>query len=89
MYPRPFNYKLSIKEFYPLKAFYSLYVKFHPILLTALPDSMFREGNTMEELVGICHQCGKNLYCLDGFFNGVKTEDQKTLCFDCAEEEVH
>ena len=50
---------------------------------------MFREGNTMEELVGICHQCGKNLYCLDGFFNGVKTEDQKTLCFDCAEEEVH
>ena len=42
----------------------------------------------MEELVGICHQCGKNLYCLDGFFNGVKTEDQKTLCFDCAEEEV-
>jgi len=41
----------------------------------------------MRELVGTCHQCGRDLYCLDGFFNGVKTEDRKTLCFDCADEE--
>jgi hypothetical protein len=41
----------------------------------------------LKELVGTCFQCGNKLYCLDGFFNGVKTEDQRILCFDCAEKE--
>ncbi|SUV07408.1 Uncharacterised protein [Cytobacillus firmus] len=28
----------------------------------------------MKELVGCCAVCGKDLYCLDGFFNGVHNE---------------
>jgi hypothetical protein len=41
----------------------------------------------MKELVGYCDRCEKPLYCLDGFFNGVKTDSGKSLCFDCNEEE--
>ncbi|MEG9296187.1 hypothetical protein V6B33_06980 [Mangrovibacillus sp. Mu-81] len=41
----------------------------------------------MKELVGNCDRCEKPLYCLDGFFNGVKTHSGKSLCFDCNEEE--
>lgn len=40
----------------------------------------------MKELVGTCCICGNNLYCLDGFFNGLHTDDNKTFCFDCAED---
>ncbi|MFC0415395.1 hypothetical protein ACFFHH_07970 [Cytobacillus solani] len=40
----------------------------------------------MRELVSKCHLCGKDLYCIDGFFNGIHTDEQQTLCFDCAEE---
>jgi hypothetical protein len=40
----------------------------------------------MRELVGTCYICGKNLYCLDGFFNGLHTDDKKTVCYDCAKE---
>jgi hypothetical protein len=38
----------------------------------------------MKELVGSCYECGKNLYCLDGFFHGVYTDEQQTLCYDCS-----
>ena len=41
----------------------------------------------MRELVGTCKSCGKNLYCMDGFFNGVYNDSQETLCFDCCEEQ--
>lgn len=40
----------------------------------------------MQEKVGVCNKCGKVLYCLDGFFNGVK-EKEGIFCFACAEEE--
>ncbi|NHM29181.1 hypothetical protein [Neobacillus terrae] len=39
----------------------------------------------MRELVGSCSKCGKDLFCLDGFFAGVQTEDKKIICFDCNE----
>ncbi|WML47747.1 hypothetical protein RCG23_20750 [Neobacillus sp. PS3-34] len=40
----------------------------------------------MKELVGLCSQCGKEVFCLDGFFSGIVTEDKKILCFECDEE---
>ncbi|WLR51022.1 hypothetical protein LC040_17710 [Bacillus tianshenii] len=40
----------------------------------------------MRELVGKCEQCGKEIFCLDGFLNGVK-EDGKLLCFECDEKD--
>ncbi|MFZ7943093.1 MULTISPECIES: hypothetical protein [Bacillaceae] len=40
----------------------------------------------MQELVGSCKCCNKDLYCLDGFFNGVHTEESDTYCFDCYKE---
>lgn len=42
----------------------------------------------MNELVGKCIHCGKNLYCMDGFFNGVHIDNKQTLCFDCAEKKL-
>lgn len=39
----------------------------------------------MNEYVSKCADCGKKLYCLDGFFNGVLTENNETLCLDCAD----
>lgn len=39
----------------------------------------------MKELVGTCKTCGKDIYCLDGFFNGIHTKDQEIYCFDCYE----
>ncbi|MET1032195.1 hypothetical protein [Domibacillus tundrae] len=38
----------------------------------------------MKELIGQCAACGKDVYCLDGFLNGVKAEEE-LLCFDCAD----
>ncbi|MDQ0215323.1 ribosomal protein L24E [Oikeobacillus pervagus] len=40
----------------------------------------------MRELVGNCDHCHKEIYCLDGFLNGVK-ENGKLLCFECDEKE--
>jgi len=39
----------------------------------------------MQELVGNCNTCGKQVYCLDGFLNGIHSDGQ-LLCFDCAEQ---
>jgi hypothetical protein len=36
----------------------------------------------MIEKVGICHNCGKDIHCLDGFLDGVLKECL-LLCFDC------
>ncbi|UKS29189.1 hypothetical protein LOZ80_09740 [Paenibacillus sp. HWE-109] len=41
----------------------------------------------MQELVGHCHNCQKEIYCLDGFFTGVIFTDKTLLCFTCAEDE--
>ncbi|EIJ82224.1 hypothetical protein PB1_04810 [Bacillus methanolicus PB1] len=31
----------------------------------------------MEEFVGFCSECGKQIYCIDGFLNGVVSDDKK------------
>ena len=40
----------------------------------------------MEELVGVCKHCGKQVYCRDGFLDGIVMPDKTVLCFDCEEE---
>jgi hypothetical protein len=37
----------------------------------------------MRELVGTCTCCEKEIYCLDGFLNGVITENKELYCFEC------
>jgi hypothetical protein len=39
----------------------------------------------MKELIGACKNCGKDIFCLDGFFNGVITEKKEIYCFECNE----
>jgi hypothetical protein len=40
--------------------------------------------NEMEELVGFCTDCGKPIYCLNGFLNGVVIDGKGTIyCFHC------
>ncbi|MEH7176622.1 hypothetical protein [Neobacillus vireti] len=39
----------------------------------------------MKELVGICSTCSKEIFCLDGFLNGVQSDERKLYCFDCYE----
>ncbi|CAM4046002.1 hypothetical protein [Mesobacillus thioparans] len=36
----------------------------------------------MKELVGICDACGKEIFCMDGFLNGIH-DNGKLLCFEC------
>jgi hypothetical protein len=36
----------------------------------------------MKELVGNCCECKKEIYCLDGFLNGV-VKDKNIYCFEC------
>ncbi|GAA0440573.1 hypothetical protein GCM10008983_17010 [Lentibacillus halophilus] len=40
----------------------------------------------MRELIGPCHICGENVYCENGFFDGVQ-EDGQLLCHECAGDE--
>ncbi len=40
----------------------------------------------MQELVGRCRECGKEIFCLDGFLNGV-SENGRLVCFDCSERD--
>ena len=39
----------------------------------------------MRELVGQCTCCRKEVYCLDGFLNGVYVQ-KEIYCFHCYEE---
>jgi hypothetical protein len=39
----------------------------------------------MKELIGMCKCCSKEIYCLDGFFNGIHTEEKEIYCFQCYE----
>ncbi|WP_276282284.1 hypothetical protein [Virgibacillus indicus] len=40
----------------------------------------------MRELIGKCTSCGKNVYCENGFFDGVQ-DNGKLFCNECAEKE--
>jgi hypothetical protein len=44
-----------------------------------------KEKNRMKELIGYCTSCAKEIYCLDGFFNGIQSDDRKIYCFECYE----
>jgi hypothetical protein len=39
----------------------------------------------MKELIGSCLSCSKEVFCLDGFFNGVHTDQNELYCFECYE----
>jgi hypothetical protein len=41
----------------------------------------------MQELVGHCRKCGKEIYCRDGFLDGIVLKDKSLICFDCDDEE--
>ncbi|MBB3131872.1 alpha-D-ribose 1-methylphosphonate 5-phosphate C-P lyase [Paenibacillus rhizosphaerae] len=41
----------------------------------------------MREWIGKCRDCGKDIYCENGFLNGVVLDDQSLKCFACAEQE--
>jgi len=37
----------------------------------------------MMEYVGTCHQCNKDIYCCDGFLQGVLDDQGRLSCFEC------
>ncbi|MDD9268054.1 hypothetical protein ACFPES_13530 [Paenibacillus sp. GCM10023248] len=39
----------------------------------------------MRELVGQCSVCGKDIFCADGFLEGVIREDKQLECLTCSE----
>ncbi|MEQ2528291.1 hypothetical protein WMO40_16515 [Bacillaceae bacterium CLA-AA-H227] len=41
----------------------------------------------MIELVGNCFRCNKNVYCTDGFLNGITLGGGRILCFSCKEDD--
>ncbi|WP_261132535.1 hypothetical protein [Bacillus sp. Marseille-Q3570] len=41
----------------------------------------------MKEYIGKCEICNKPIYCMDGFFNGIKTKTG-VRCFDCDKENL-
>lgn len=41
----------------------------------------------MKELVGKCTSCQKDVYCRDGFLDGVLNDNGCLLCFHCATKE--
>ncbi|GGE07322.1 hypothetical protein GCM10011571_05730 [Marinithermofilum abyssi] len=40
----------------------------------------------MKELVGMCTGCGREVYCLNGFLNGVVDEEKRLWCTACEEK---
>jgi hypothetical protein len=40
----------------------------------------------MKEKVGECMKCQKEIYCLDGFLNGVVLDNGDVVCFDCDDD---
>lgn len=40
----------------------------------------------MREFIGTCQHCGENIYCEDGFFNGVLLPGHIYRCFECDAE---
>ncbi|MFC5629018.1 hypothetical protein ACFPTR_09045 [Aliibacillus thermotolerans] len=41
----------------------------------------------MQEYVGTCEQCHRPIYCMDGFLDGVVTDEQTLYCNSCAEQD--
>lgn len=41
----------------------------------------------MREYIGVCTNCGKGIYCENGFFDGVLHQDSGYLCWACDEKE--
>lgn len=41
----------------------------------------------MKELVGSCIRCKKDVFCTDGFFNGITLDHGNILCFDCRDKD--
>ena len=41
----------------------------------------------MQERVGQCEVCGREVFCLNGFLDGV-AENGRLHCFDCADREA-
>lgn len=39
----------------------------------------------MRELVGTCRECGKAVYCENGFLNGILLPGHEYLCYPCDE----
>ncbi|WP_170971641.1 hypothetical protein [Peribacillus simplex] len=37
----------------------------------------------MDELVGPCVRCARDVYCKAGFLNGILLDNKKILCFNC------
>jgi len=37
----------------------------------------------MVEKVGICIECRKTIYCIDGFLNGELNDQTELICFQC------
>lgn len=41
----------------------------------------------MKEWIGTCMDCGKDINCENGFFNGVLLPGHTYRCFDCDEKQ--
>jgi hypothetical protein len=54
------------------------------VMLTTLE---VKEVFRIQELVGTCSVCHKNVYCLDGFLNGVISEAKELFCNECSDED--
>jgi hypothetical protein len=39
------------------------------------------------EHVGVCHRCNKDIYCLNGFLNGIIDDEGRLTCLDCSHKE--
>lgn len=55
--------------------------------MVMLTTHNFKEVFRIRELVGKCYVCHKNVYCLDGFLNGVISETKELICNECNEDE--
>jgi hypothetical protein len=40
----------------------------------------------IKEKVGVCADCKKTIYCLDGFLDGGITKEKTLYCFSCLKE---
>jgi hypothetical protein len=41
----------------------------------------------MREAVGLCIRCAKEVFCTDGFLNGIVLDSSHILCFTCQEND--
>ena len=48
-----------------------------------IQEYYYNRWDEMRELVGYCKDCQKEIYCLDGFLNGVILDDKTIICYSC------